>query len=71
MQLTFGFASVLVDRGLPQYALLLAMARFNPCVKGGQLAKVSAILPLAYFWRDTLSYRRVALTNRPVKKYLK
>jgi hypothetical protein len=57
----FGFASVLADLGLPQDALLLALVGFNLGVEGGQLAIVSAFLPLAYYLRNTLFYRRVVL----------
>jgi len=57
----FGFASVLADLGLPQDALLLALVGFNLGVEGGQLAIVSAFLPLAYILRNTLFYRRVVL----------
>jgi len=57
----FGFASVLADLGLPQDALLLALVGFNLGVEGGQLAIVSAFLPLAYYLRGTLFYRRVVL----------
>lgn len=57
----FGFASVLADLGLPQDALLLALVGFNLGVEGGQLAIVSAFLPLAYFLRKTVFYRRVVL----------
>lgn len=57
----FGFASVLADLGLLQDALLLALVGFNLGVEGGQLAIVSAFLPLAYYLRDTLFYRRVVL----------
>ncbi|HUX89467.1 MAG TPA: HupE/UreJ family protein [Gallionellaceae bacterium] len=57
----FGFASVLADLGLPQDALLLALVGFNLGVEGGQLAIVSAFLPLAYFLRNTLFYRRAVL----------
>ena len=57
----FGFASVLADLGLPQDALLLALVGFNIGVEGGQLAIVSAFLPLAYFMRKTAFYRRVVL----------
>jgi hypothetical protein len=57
----FGFASVLADLGLPQDALLLALVGFNLGVEGGQLAIVSAFLPLAYCMRNTLFYRRAVL----------
>ena len=52
---------MLADLGLPQDALLLALVGFNLGVEGGQLAIVSAFLPLAYYLRDTLFYRRVVL----------
>jgi hypothetical protein len=54
----FGFASVLTDLGLPQSALLLALVGFNLGVEIGQLAIVSAFLPLAYAIRRTVFYRR-------------
>lgn len=57
----FGFASVLADLGLPQEALLLALVGFNIGVEGGQLAIVSAFLPLAYYLRHTAFYRRAVL----------
>ena len=57
----FGFASVLADLGLPQNALLLALVGFNLGVEGGQLAIVSTFLPIAYYLRKTLFYRRVVL----------
>jgi hypothetical protein len=57
----FGFASVLADLGLPQDALLLALVGFNLGVEGGQLAIVSAFLPLAYYLRRTRFYRRAVL----------
>jgi len=55
----FGFASVLRDLGLPQNALLIALVGFNLGVEGGQLAIVSAFLPVAYLLRATWFYRRV------------
>lgn len=57
----FGFASVLVDLGLPQGALALALVGFNVGVELGQLAIVVAFLPLAYVLRGTLFYRRGVL----------
>ena len=54
----FGFASVLRDLGLPQNALLIALVGFNLGVEGGQLAIVSAFLPLAFWLRGTWFYRR-------------
>jgi hypothetical protein len=55
----FGFASVLRDLGLPQNALLIALVGFNLGVEGGQLAIVSAFLPVAYWLRATWLYRRL------------
>ena len=55
----FGFASVLADLGLPRDALLLALVGFNVGVELGQLAIISAFLPLAYALRGTAAYRRV------------
>ena len=57
----FGFASVLVDLGLPQGALALALLGFNLGVECGQLAIVAAFLPLAYAVRRSWFYRRVVL----------
>jgi hypothetical protein len=59
----FGFASVLADLGLPQGALLLALVGFNLGVEAGQLAIVSAFLPLAYWLRHTVLYRRAVLVG--------
>jgi hypothetical protein len=53
----FGFASVLRDLGLPQNALLIALVGFNLGVEAGQLAIVSAFLPVAYALRATWLYR--------------
>jgi hypothetical protein len=55
----FGFASVLADLGLPRDALLLALVGFNLGVEIGQLAIVGVFLPLAFFVRASLTYRRV------------
>lgn len=54
----FGFASVLVDLGLPRDALALALVGFNLGVEAGQLAIVAVFLPLAYALRRTVFYRR-------------
>jgi hypothetical protein len=59
----FGFASVLVDLGLPQGALALALLGFNLGVEVGQLAIVAAFLPTAYLLRRSAFYRRVVLTG--------
>ncbi len=58
----FGFASVLADLGLPQGALLVALVGFNLGVETGQLAIVSAFLPLAFAVRRTWLYRRLVFT---------
>jgi hypothetical protein len=57
----FGFASVLVDLGLPQDALALALVGFNVGVELGQLAIVVAFLPLALVLRNSTFYRRAVL----------
>ena len=57
----FGFASVLVDLGLPQGALALALLGFNLGVEVGQLTIVAAFLLLAYPVRRSSLYRRVVL----------
>lgn len=53
----FGFASVLVDLGLPRGALLLSLFGFNLGVEIGQLCIVAAFLPLAFLLRATVFYR--------------
>jgi hypothetical protein len=62
----FGFASVLLDLGLPQAALLLSLVGFNVGVEVGQLAIVAVFLPLAFAARRTVAYRRVILTGGSV-----
>ena len=59
----FGFASVLMDLGLPQGALALALLGFNGGVEVGQLAIVAVFLPTAYLLRRSAFYRRVVLTG--------
>jgi hypothetical protein len=59
----FGFATVLADLGLPQDSLLLSLVSFNVGVELGQLAIVTAFLPLAYLIRRTWSYPRLILTG--------
>lgn len=59
----FGFASVLVDLGLPTGALALALVGFNLGVEVGQLAIVAAFLPTAYLLRRSVFYRRIVLTG--------
>jgi hypothetical protein len=53
-----GFASVLTDLGLPRESLLRALVAFNLGVELGQLAIVSAFLPIAWALRATPLYRR-------------
>jgi len=57
----FGFASVLLDLGLPKTALLLSLVGFNVGVELGQLAIVLLFLPLAFLARNTVLYRRGVL----------
>ena len=59
----FGFASVLIDLGLPERALAVALAAFNLGVEAGQLAIVMAFLPLAYAIRGTAFYQRGVLVG--------
>lgn len=54
----FGFASVLVELGLPRETLVLSLLGFNLGVETGQLAIVAAFLPAAYALRATGFYRR-------------
>jgi HupE / UreJ protein len=51
-----GFASVLLDLGLPRGSLALALVAFNLGVEAGQLAIVTAFLPLAYGARHTVLF---------------
>jgi hypothetical protein len=55
----FGFASVLIDLGLPKGALLASLLGFNLGVELGQLCIVALFLPLAFVLRDTWLYRRL------------
>ena len=54
----FGFASVLLDLGLPKASLLLSLVGFNAGVEVGQLSIVLLFLPLAFLARNTMLYRR-------------
>lgn len=56
-----GFASVLADLGSPRGTLLAALGGFDLGVYPGQLAIVSAFLPLAFALRRTWIYRRIIL----------
>ncbi len=62
----FGFASVLVDLGLPREALALALVGFNLGVEAGQLAIVALFLPLAFTLRRTAFYRRAVMVGGSV-----
>jgi hypothetical protein len=57
----FGFANVLSDLGLAPGTLSVALFGFNAGVEVGQLAIVAIFLPLAYWMRETLFYRRVVV----------
>jgi len=59
----FGFASVLVDLGLPQGTLALALVGFNLGVECGQLAIVGVFLPLAFTLRQTAFYQRAVFVG--------
>ena len=59
----FGFASVLLDLGLPASALLAALGGFNVGVELGQLAIVAVFLPLAWALRHTWIYRWVVVVG--------
>ncbi|MCF8176572.1 MAG: HupE/UreJ family protein [Burkholderiaceae bacterium] len=54
----FGFASVLIELGLPRETLVLSLLGFNLGVETGQLAIVAVFLPLTYFLRESGFYRR-------------
>jgi hypothetical protein len=55
----FGFASVLLDLGLPQSSLVASLFGFNVGVEIGQLAIVAIFLPLAWLLRKTWFYRQL------------
>jgi len=57
----FGFASVLVELGLPTGALTVSLVGFNLGVELGQLAIVAVFLPLAFVLRHTVFYQRGVL----------
>jgi hypothetical protein len=59
----FGFASALRDLGLPTGSLALSLFGFNVGVELGQLAIVTAFLPLAFLLRSTWAYRRFVLAG--------
>ena len=57
----FGFASVLLDMGLPRDALVLSLLGFNLGVELGQTLVVIIFFLLVYFVRTTRFYRRVVV----------
>ena len=57
----FGFASVLLDMGLPRDALVLSLLGFNLGVELGQLMVVSVYFVLVYALRGKPFYRRVVV----------
>jgi hypothetical protein len=57
----FGFASVLMDIGLPKESLLISLFSFNLGVEIGQMAIVLAFLPIAYKLRSSLGYQKAVL----------
>jgi len=59
----FGFSATLMDLGLPRENLVLTLFGFNLGVEIGQMCVVGAFLPLAYFARRTLFYRRGMLVG--------
>lgn len=59
----FGFASVLVDLGLPAHGLAVTLLGFNVGVELGQLACVAVFLPLAFALRGSVLYRRALLVG--------
>jgi len=56
-----GFASVLIDLGLPGQSLALALAGFNLGVEIGQIAIVGLFVPLAFLMRRTGFYQQYLL----------
>jgi hypothetical protein len=57
----FGFASVLLDLGLPKSSLAQSLLGFNLGVEIGQVTIVALFLPLAFLARNTMVYRRVVV----------
>ena len=57
----FGFASVLMDLGLPKNTLLIALVSFNIGVEIGQLVIVSLFLPIAYKLKQSWIYQKLIL----------
>lgn len=57
-----GFASVLIDLGLPGQSLALALAGFNVGVEIGQIVIVGVLIPLAFLIRRSWSYQHIVLS---------
>lgn len=57
----FGFAGALKELGLDEAALARSLIGFNLGVELGQLGIVALALPLAWWVRETVFYRRVVL----------
>jgi hypothetical protein len=57
----FGFANALADLGLRAGSMAITLFGFNVGVEAGQLAIVSAFLPLALWARASKAYRRALL----------
>src|SRR5207249_427471 len=55
----FGFANVLADLGLAKETLALALVGFNLGVEIGQLAIVTAFLPIAFSLRESWVYQKL------------
>jgi hypothetical protein len=62
----FGFASVLVELGLPRDHLLLALLGFNVGVELGQLAIVAAYFGVTYAARSSWLYTRAVFSGGSV-----
>src|SRR5450830_954493 len=58
-----GFASVLLDLGLPAASLLLSLVGFNVGVEIVQLCIVAVFLPLAFAARNGAFYRKIVLVG--------
>ncbi|WP_447968535.1 HupE/UreJ family protein [Nitrospira sp. M1] len=56
-----GFASVLIDLGVPGQSLALALAGFNIGVEIGQVVIVGLFIPLAFLIRRSWSYQRIGV----------
>ena len=59
----FGFAGALKELGLDPAALARSLVGFNVGVELGQLGIVAIALPLAWWVRETMFYRRVVLAG--------